>query len=345
MSRQVLRTAVLGLGRIAWQYHIQAIIKHDGFELIAVVDPLMERRLEAAGEFKVAACYAATEEMYAAHKPDLVVIASPTAFHKSQILEAFEHECDVFCDKPLALSLQDTDEILAAMNQSGRKLMVYQPHRGTSETAAIKWILESGLLGEIYMVKHAISNFDRRSDWQAFRKNGGGMLNNYGAHYIDQFLYLNNAGFSRMFCELRTLVTSGDAEDMVKAIFTAKNNVIFDLDINMATGQPIQPWFIGGNCGTAVFNPAETAWELKYFIPGEMPEIKPQNGMAAVNRVYGSVEVIPWKTQILRQSDFPPLDFYAKCYDYYAADSTPFVPVAETREVMRVIEQCRNCLI
>ena len=342
MGKQILKTAVLGLGRIAWQYHIPEIIKHEGFELTAAVDPLPERRLEAAGKFKVPAGHASTEEMYAAHKPDLVVIASPTSFHKSQILEAFEHECDVFCDKPLSLSLQDTDEIIASMNKSGRKLMVYQPHRATSETAAVKWILESGLLGKTYMVKHAISNFDRRADWQAFRKNGGGMLNNYGAHYIDQFLCLNRAGFSKMFCELRALVTLGDAEDMVKAIFTAENSVIFDLDINMAAAQPIQPWFIGGNCGTAVFNQREMAWELKYFIPGELPEIKPQNGMAAANRAYGSGESIPWKTQILRQSDFPPLDFYAKCYDYYAGDCPPFVPIAETREVMRVIEQCRN---
>jgi predicted dehydrogenase len=343
MSKQILKTAVLGLGRIAWLYHIPEIIKHNGFELAAVVDPLPDRRLEAAMEFKVADGYAATEEMYAAHKPDLVVVASPTSFHKFQILEAFEHKCDVFCDKPLALSLPDTDEIIAAMNKSGRKLMVYQPHRATSEAAVIKWILESGLLGKIYMIKHAISNFDRRADWQAFRKNGGGMLSNYGAHYIDQFLYLNRANFSKIFCELRSLVTSGDAEDMVKAVFTAENNAIFDLDINMATVQPLQPWFIGGNCGTAVFNQEEMSWQLKYFIPEELPEIKPQNGMAAAGRVYGTCEVIPWKTQILRQSDFSALDFYAKCYEYYAEDCPPFVPIAETREVMRVIEQCRNC--
>ncbi|MFA6100623.1 MAG: Gfo/Idh/MocA family oxidoreductase [Victivallaceae bacterium] len=52
-----------------------------------------------------------------------------TGFHKSRIPEAFEHECDVFCDKPLALPRRDTDEIIAAMNKSGRKLMVYQPPR------------------------------------------------------------------------------------------------------------------------------------------------------------------------------------------------------------------------
>lgn len=71
-----------------------------------------------------------------------------------------------------------------------------------------------------------------------------------------------------------------------------------------------------------------------------MHSIKPQNGLASAKRVDGSGETIPWKTQILRQSDFQPLDFYAKCCDYYAVDSPPFVPVAGTREVMRVIEQC-----
>ena len=44
---QVLKTAVIGLGRIGWQFHIPNVLQHDGFELVAVVDPLPERREEA----------------------------------------------------------------------------------------------------------------------------------------------------------------------------------------------------------------------------------------------------------------------------------------------------------
>ena len=67
-----------------------------------------------------------------------------------------------------------------------RKLMVYQPHRLSSECLGAKAILESGKLGSPYMFSRYSSNFCRRNDWQAFYANGGGMLFNYGAHYIDQ---------------------------------------------------------------------------------------------------------------------------------------------------------------
>ena len=342
MNRRDLKTVVLGLGRVAWSFHLPQILAHDGFELSAVVDPLPERLKEAACKFKVPTGYSTTEAMYAKEEPDLVVVASPTRFHYDQIMEAFSPGCDVFCDKPLACSLEETDGIIEEMNRSGRKLMVYQPHRVSAEAQAVKSILDSGLLGKVYLVKRAIGRFDRRSDWQAFRKNGGGMLNNYGAHYIDQFLYLNRSPFRKVDCELRAMVTLGDADDVVKATLTAENGVILDLDINMAAAHPFPPWYIAGTRGAAVFDVKSEAWNLKYCLPEELPPSRPQDGLAAANRAYGSGETIRWKTKKVRVKDDAALDFYAKCHDYFALDLPPFVPVTETREVMRAIELCRR---
>jgi len=338
----VLKTAVLGLGRIAWGFHIPRILDHAGFELAAVVDPLEERLRDAEERFHPGACHTSSEAMYAKQKPDLVVVASPTGFHKPQVLEAFDHGCDVFCDKPLALSLRETDDIIAAMQRTGRKLMVYQPHRVTAETCALKAILDGGWLGKVYLVRHSVTNFSRRSDWQAFRKHGGGMLNNYGAHYIDQFLYLNQSGFSTFKCELRAVATLGDAEDVVKAVITAENGVILDLDINMAAAQPMPPWYIAGDRGAAVYDAARQEWTLTYFEPEELARLKPQEGLAAANRAYGSGETIPWKTRVVRNQDFPDIDFYEKCWGYFAGGAPPLVPISETREVMRALAECRR---
>ncbi|MEI6166377.1 MAG: Gfo/Idh/MocA family oxidoreductase [bacterium] len=338
----VLKTAVLGLGRIAWRFHIPQILSHPGFTLAAVMDPLEERRCEAAETFRPGACFASCDELYARLMPDLVVVASPTQFHKQQVLQAFEHGCDVFCDKPLALSLSETDEIIEAMHRSGRKLMVYQPHRVTQEAAAIKAILSSGMLGTIHLIRHSVVDFKRQSDWQAFRKNGGGMLNNYGAHFIDQLLYLNQSNFRKINCELRAVVTLGDADDVVKIVMTAVNGVILDLDINMAGAQGVSPWYIAGSCGAAVFDPERQEWTLRYFEPGELARLNPQEGLAAANRAYGSGETIPWKTKIICNHDFAEIDFFAKCWDYFAGGALPLVPVGETREVMRAIAECRR---
>lgn len=338
----LLKTAVLGLGRIAWSFHIPQISSHPGFELTAVVDPLPERLREVDDKFKPGHCFSSCEEMYAALKPDLVVVASPTRFHKQQILQAFEHGCDVFCDKPLALSLDETDEIIAAMDKSGRKLMVYQPHRITREASAIRSILSGGLLGEIYLIRHSVASFNRRNDWQAFRKNGGGMLNNYGAHFIDQLLYLNRSKFRKISCELRAIATLGDADDVVKAVITAENGVILDLDINMAAAHEVSPWYIAGSCGSAVFNPEKKEWNIRYFKAAELAAVNIQKGLAAANRAYGSGEKIPWRTETVGNGDFPEIDFYGKCHEYFAEGKPPFVPVSETREVMRALSECRS---
>jgi predicted dehydrogenase len=337
-----LKTAVLGLGRIAWHFHIPQIISNPGFELSAVVEPLPERLREAAEKFSPGACFATCEEMYAKQKPDLVVVASPTRFHREQVLQAFEHGCDVFCDKPLTLSLEETDEIIEAMHKSGRKLMVYQPHRVTAEASAIKSILSGGLLGKIYLIRHSVASFNRRADWQAFRKNGGGMLNNYGAHFIDQLLYLNQSKFHKISCELRAVATLGDADDVVKAVITAENGVIIDLDINMAAAHEVSPWYIAGSCGAAVFDSVRKEWNLLYFEPADLEQVNLQEGLAAANRAYGSGEKRPWKTKIIANKDFPDIDFYGKCREYFAGGLPPFVPVSETREVMRVISECRR---
>jgi predicted dehydrogenase len=342
INSPILKTAVIGLGRIAWSFHIPQIIKHPGFELAAVVDPLPERLSEASDKFNPGHSFTSCEEMYTKLKPNLVVIASPTMFHRQQVLQAFEHGCDVFCDKPLSLSLAETDEIIGAMNKSGRKLMVYQPHRATSETSAIKSILSEGLLGKIYLIRHSISDFNRRADWQAFLRNGGGMLNNYGAHYIDQMLYLNQSGFKKISCELRAIATLGDADDVVRAIITAENGVIFDLDINMAAAQKMPPWYIAGNCGAAIFDSESKEWNLRYFEPADLSQVNLQEGLAAANRSYGNGEKIPWRTKVVRNKYFHGIDFYEKCWEYFARGCPPFVPLCDTREVMRTISECHR---
>ena len=96
-----LRTAVVGAGRIGWMFHIPQALQHEGFDLIAVVDPLQERLDEVEAEFGVKGCLE-YDELLQSVELDLVVIASPTPFHADQAIAAFERGCDVFCDKPMA---------------------------------------------------------------------------------------------------------------------------------------------------------------------------------------------------------------------------------------------------
>jgi len=168
------------------------------------------------------------------------------------------------------------------------------------------------------------------------------MLNNYGSHYIDQLLYISSSKSKHVNCSLRKIASLGDAEDVIKIIIETENSMILDIDINMAATYTIKPWHILGDRGSIVLDIEEKAWKVKYFVPEEIQEIEPQKGLAAKGRFYNNGETIPWKEVMFQLSDFNPIDFYQKCYQYFAEDREPFVPISQSLEIMHILQLCRK---
>ena len=336
-----LKTVVVGLGRIGWQFHLKQAHEHEGFSLVGVVDPLPDRLQEAWTTYNVDgfpnldACLAAT-------KPDLVAIASPTNFHVDQAILAFKAGCDVFCDKPVAPSLAEADRMIESATAHGRKLMVYQPHRVTPAAVAIRDLISRGLIGPVCSMKFRSASYVRRNDWQAFVKHGGGMLNNYGAHLIDQALYFSESRAARVSCCLRTIASLGDADDYVKAIIETESGTVLDIEINMASALDMPRFQILGRYGSITEDKESNSWKVRYFDPSELTDVPIQNGLAADGRRYGSGEEIPWQEALFPTSDYERISFYDRCHDYFAGDQPPLVPIEETREVMRVMDECRK---
>jgi len=335
-----IKTAVVGLGRIGWKYHIPTIISHPGFELTAIADPLQERLFEGMAEFSVRG-YTDYSELLEKEEIDLMVIASPTLFHEEQATNAMKKGVDVLLEKPIASSLEETGKIIEIMNKTGRKMMTYQPQRVLPETQAVKHILGRSILGPIYMIKRNVAWFTRRNDWQAFKKNGGGMLNNYGSHFIDQLLYITGAKVNKTTVHLRKIASLGDADDVVKILMETDNGILLDLDINMACAQHLPEWVLMGQFGTAVMKRADdnsAYFDIKYYLKEELSELHLVSDFAALDRIYGNSDTIPWKKEIITVSDFTKENYYDKCYEYFALNKQPFVPVSEIMELMRIID-------
>lgn len=339
MNQKELRCVVVGLGRIGWQFHLPQIRRQPGFQLAAVVDPDADRCQEACRDFAVPLAFASCEEV-PLETVDLAVIASPTRFHAAQARFFLERGVDVFCDKPMALSWAEGEEMAAVAARHGRRLMVYQPHRVTSDCLTAQQIIASGKLGEIYQIYRSCHHFSRRNDWQAWTRNGGGMLLNYGAHYLDQMFYLNGDSAARVSCEWRRILTLGDADDMVRALITGRSGCLYDLDINMASALPMPRLALYGRLGTAVAG-TDGSWRLRYCRAEELPEIALQEGMAAAGRRYPN-EKLPWQEESIAALPDAADSFYRHVHRYFAEGGEPLVPIAETLEVMRTLEMCRE---
>ena len=337
---KTLRTAIVGLGRIGWKYHIRQVHAHPGFTLVAGVDPLPDRLEEGRVEYGING-YLTLEEMLAKEQLDLVVIASPTAYHCQQTIMALEAGVDVFLDKPMAATREEAERMVDAMRRTGRKLSMFQPMRIEQYALTLRDLLAEGLIGDIYHYRSTGVEFRRRNDWQSVRRMGGGLVNNGGSHTIDVMLYLSGKKVVETYGFCKHVTAIGDAEDMYEVIMKTEDGAILEANSSWAAALGHPGWTILGNRGAiqSQWN-AEGAQEylVRWFDPAELPELALFDDPAAPLRSYSNLETIPWKEKVVPISADPPPDFYNFVYDHYALDKPPLVPVEHTLEVMRILE-------
>lgn len=341
---KVIKTAVVGLGRIGWQFHIPQIVSHkEQFSLVGVVDVAQERLDEAKEKFGVNG-YTDVAAMIDAEHPDLVVICSPTHLHPEHACTAMRMGCDVFLDKPMAIDYASAKQIADFAEESGRKLMVYQPHRAKSVDNQIKTIIDSGIIGKPYLISMASWSYNRRSDWQSLVKYGGGMLNNYGAHYIDLLLYFAQEKVTRLHCITNKIISVGDADDMVKAIFETESGTVLNLDISQAAALAGPTFTIMGPYGAVICqsNSGRDPIRVRWFDPKEVPDVEVSEELAAAGRKYNQDDAFPWHEEEIKPDPAYNVDFYQKAYEFYAEDKAPFVAVHESLAVMELIEKCHE---
>lgn len=336
-----LRVIVAGLGRIGFAYHAATLARHPAFDLVGLVDPLPERRAEAEAAWGTPA-FATLAAALTATDPDVVVLASPTPFHHDQARASFAAGCHVVCDKPVALTLDEFDAMAVAAHAADRRLLAYQPARWHASVLALKSILQSGRLGRLHTIVRNRSDFQRRNDWQALRAHGGGMLNNYGSHCLDELLWLlGTPDFRTVFCTTDRLTSAGDAEDQVKALLRTADDVLIDLTISQATALTPPQWQVQGTCGAAVWDQAGAAWVVRCFDPVRFPPPPLQTGLAAADRRY-QTEAIAWQEFRVPAADFPPPDFYQRVADTLRLDAPPPVTLAESRALLALVTRCRE---
>lgn len=339
-SNRILRTVLIGLGRIGFGYHAPAIAKHAGFNFVGVADPLPERRLEAASIWNVPA-FESVDELLRTTRPDLVVVASPTTLHHEHTCAAFAQGAHVFCDKPVARSVGEFDLMLAAGAKAGRRFLAYQPMRLRVELRMLRDLLARDLIGPVHSIKRAYTSYSRRADWQAFRANGGGLLNNYAAHQLDEIIsLLGPVSIRQVFCQTRCVASVGDAEDFVKILLVTESGLLVDLDITQVAAQPITEWQVFGARGAMTWDTAACSWRVKYYLPDEAPVLRPQVGLAAANRQYAH-ETLPWHELSVEARSEENTDYYELAWRYFACGEAPPVTIDESRQLLTLIERCR----
>ena len=138
--------------------------------------------------------------------------ARPDATY-DEVIAAARAGKHIICEKPVALSVSDFDEMVLAAEESGVKFTVHQNRRWDVDYLAIKSLVDSGEIGETVNIESRIhGSRGIPSDWRCHKPQGGGMILDWGVHLIDQMLLLIPDRVVKIYCET-TNITTDEVDD------------------------------------------------------------------------------------------------------------------------------------
>ena len=190
------RVALIGCGMICNSAHFPAldILAAEGLvEVVAVADIRPDAARETAERHHVKAWYADPQEMLDKEKPDFVAVCTPNVYHKQWTIAALRAGADLACEKPIATSLKDAEEMWAVAEETGRHLFPCQCMRWRNYMMQSHELVQNGELGTPYF---ADVSFIRRigiPTWGMFHMkehNFGGPFCDLGVHLIDSLLWV-----------------------------------------------------------------------------------------------------------------------------------------------------------
>ncbi len=339
-----VRVGIAGLGRSGWNIHANAF---EGlpqlFTVTAVADPDTERCHEAAARFGCRT-YPRVEPMFENPDVELIVVASPSHEHPAHTIAALNAGKHVVCEKPMAASLRDADDMIDAARRNQRLLTIFHNRRFEPHVAELRRIIDSGTLGRIVHVRAAVHQFTRRWDWQTLQQYDGGMLNNIASHVLDLMLELFPLRQPQVIAHTQRVLTLGDAEDHCVLMLKPREGPLLYLEITNAGAYPQDLWLILGTRGSLRGDPLQLDWKVADFDRLPPRQLEPQT---TAERRYQR-DQITWQEH---QWTCPPGQninhhthrrFYQDLYEALSQGRQPAVSAEGVRQLVAVLEQCRQ---
>ncbi len=253
-----LRGCLIGCGYVS-HFHLEAWSRQRAGRLSAVCD-LDPARAKTACQYGVCTAYTDAAEMFRAERPDFVEICTRPETHLALVRLAADHGVHVLCQKPIAPTLEELDEMMAVCQRRGVRFMVHENFRWRSWYLRMKRELDEGRLGDAFRL--GVEMHDQRclkpdglSDQPYFYDMPRLILYEIGPHAVDLARYLFGEP-ERVFAVSQRLGRQ-KGEDVVHLILWYPGGRVGLLDMSWATAgrESHPPWglhhtWIEGTRGT-----------------------------------------------------------------------------------------------
>jgi UDP-N-acetylglucosamine 3-dehydrogenase len=236
----VTRVAVVGTG-VMGRNHARVLNELPNVDLVGVADSNFDAACQVAAHHSTRG-YGSLKELLEKERPEAVTIAVPTENHHEAVLEALAAGCHVLVEKPIAATLAQADELVAAAKSAQRVLAVGHIERYNPAVLELKRRLDDGQLGRVYQFDaQRLGPFPQRI-------RDVGVVIDLATHDLDLMRFLTGSEIVRVYAETRRKVHT-TREDMVSGLLRLADGSVGLLQINWLTPTKIRQMTVTGERG------------------------------------------------------------------------------------------------
>ena len=344
-----LNLAIIGQGRSGKDIHCKYLAgpENNLYNIKYVVEYDEYRRNLSLELYKGCEVLSNYTELFGKKDVDIVVNASYSEDHYPITKDLLEHGFNVMVEKPFGRNVYECADLIKTAKDNGVKLAVFQQSFFAPFYKHAYDILKSGKIGDVKQVNIRYNGLARRWDWQTLLKHVAGSTFNTGPHPIGMGLgFLDFDKDTRViYTKLDNCLTSGDADDYSKILFTAPNKPLIDIEIHSIDAYSTYNLKIMGTKGTFMCN-VGSWYKMKYIVDGENP-VRPvieefladENG----NPAYCSENLITHEEEGVYEGsafDIGTRKLYEDLYKYLTGEKDSlYVTPEHAMAVISVIEQ------
>jgi predicted dehydrogenase len=334
-----IRIGVIGYGRAVVQQHARELeALTDKFQVVAVCVPSKDCQDLARAKYHCA-IYGDYWDLLKDPNVELVDVATPSVDHAAMAIAALDAGKHVFLEKPIGVSYSEAEALKAAAKRAPGKLLVRHNRRFFSDFVQVKGIIDSGVLGEVFLVRVRCLKFDLRDDWQTLKERGGGMLLNVGPHFIDHCLEFLGWKYASLWADLKLVAATGDAEDHAKIIFRGEGGLIVDLEISGGAALDEVSFAAYGKHGALACDGKMI--HVKYYDPPKVVSRAARAASPEVHAPFGSGITIPWIEDVVPLHP-PQREIWNEVYKAIREGGEFPITVEQAVQVMKVIDEVKG---
>ncbi|AKA71914.1 Gfo/Idh/MocA family protein [Clostridium scatologenes] len=235
---KTMKFAIIGCGRISYK-HVEALIANkEEAILVATCDIIKEKAEEkkqeyiakSANDVKVSV-YTDYKEMLEKEEIDVVTVATESGYHPEIVMYCMNKKKHVIVEKPMALSIEDADNMIKCAKENNVKLCVSHQNRFNVPIQQLRKAVEENRFGRLVngtarILWNRNMGYYTQAPWRGTWELDGGTLMNQCIHNIDLLQWMMGGEIDTVYAQCDTFLRDIEAEDFGAIIIRFKNGAI-----------------------------------------------------------------------------------------------------------------------